>query len=752
MLEETNDVASSTDKLGSRYEPVNSAQNQRKQYVPTTLHPLTLLGFAILCLGCISALEAAFRTAPLSNEGLRKGGIGKRQDMFSPINIAADSSCVGTTTTRLSQGLMDVINCTVTTDHFKFKRPEQVFASDLSMQRHHKHDSPTTVREALDNGLAQPSIFPQSWEIGRSTKVDGPSSTESESGIKAYTTEVFGLGLLGSLVTSDTGLGVPNTTTGSQTEDPGPEYSQTDSATLSNSDGSGYDPQLTGDSSQTILNGVDFHVYYFAFQYLPNVIAVLLSMLWRVIDTDIKRIETFYQLSENQPRVSFLTENLLFTNAYFVSLRAAWRQQWIVFLSAIIYFPFLASVQFLAPITIFLDTVVPCDGFQDNRTCGSPFPAIRPVLVRVLQGVLGVIAACVIAIAVLQRRRKSLLCAEPWSLAGLATLVADWSGLRRGFGAVDVGDSMGDLKRLLAGSGDRYALVNGEYQGKPHVGIQVIPGSVEGDAPLGSPRSRRARKSWHVQRPLALWTASIVGYILFLGGVLTILLIYQFTSGSRIEHFMSGQGIGVKVFFVVLAVTARFGWEPIEREARHLEVFHILSLRHQHVSTLFRDHPRSFPLVSEISALFRGRFFLCLLGTVGLLIEVLVIVISGVPYSGTQTYLDANIAMFLSVSALGATIIAAGLALYRRRRMAAGMPRVPYTLAAVMTYLYAARMLDDFVGLSTLGRKDRDKAIMDVGRNKTYGFGWTVGRDDVKRVGVDEEELEGDYRIWQRAG
>jgi len=132
---------------------------------------------------------------------------------------------------------------------------------------------------------------------------------------------------------------------------------------------------------------------------------------------------------------------------------------------------------------------------------------------------------------------------------------------------------------------------------------------------------------------------------------------------------------------------------------------------------------------------------------VSLLIEVLVIFISTVPYSGTQTYQDANVAMFVSVSALAATAIAVGLALHRRRRMAMKMPRVPYTLAAVIAYLYAALMLEDFVGLSTLG-KDRDRGIRDVGRMKTYGFGWTVGRNGVRRVGVDEEELEGDFKIW----
>jgi len=83
-------------------------------------------------------------------------------------------------------------------------------------------------------------------------------------------------------------------------------------------------------------------------------------------------------------------------------------------------------------------------------------------------------------------------------LQGLATLVADWARLRSGFGAVDAGDSIDDLTRLLAGSGDRYALVNGEYLGKQHLGVHTISGPVESDAILNPSRSRRARKSRHV--------------------------------------------------------------------------------------------------------------------------------------------------------------------------------------------------------------------------------------------------------------
>ena len=78
--------------------------------------------------------------------------------------------------------------------------------------------------------------------------------------------------------------------------------------------------------------------------------------------------------------------------------------------------------------------------------------------------------------------------------------------------------------------------------------------------------------------------------------------------------------------------------------------------------------------------------------------------------------------------------------LLRRRRLARRVPRAPYTLAVIA----AARMLDAFAGLSVLPPRVRDRRIAAATRGRSYGLGWTCGTDGVHRVGVDEEELDGD--------
>lgn len=179
-------------------------------------------------------------------------------------------------------------------------------------------------------------------------------------------------------------------------------------------------------------------------------------------------------------------------------------------------------------------------------------------------------------------------------------------------------------------------------------------------------------------------------------------------------------------------------------EVRHLEVFRKLTRRHQSPeTTILIDYTSNIFIISEIQALFRGDYYITFIGFVGVLIEALVVALPGIPYEPSQTMDGLEAATWLSVSALTLALLAVVLVFFRRR--SACMPRLPYNIATVIAYLYAARMLEDFMGLSMLDTKERNRRIVAIG--KTYGFGWTTGQDGKRRVGVDEEELDGAYSM-----
>jgi hypothetical protein len=199
----------------------------------------------------------------------------------------------------------------------------------------------------------------------------------------------------------------------------------------------------------------------------------------------------------------------------------------------------------------------------------------------------------------------------------------------------------------------------------------------------------------------------------------------------------------VRILLLPKSMTAA---DDMGTEVRFLEVFRSLALRHQPVSILLRDDLRSFPIYSEIKALIQGRPFIAFIGFVGTLIECLIVALTGVPFSSAQTWEMANVSMLLSMVILVIVIIAVATVTIRRRRISNRMPRTPYTLATTMSYLYAAKMLGDFGGLSALGESERNKRVKKITDGKKYGFGWTTGIDGQKRVGIDEEELDGDYK------
>ncbi|KAF8243693.1 hypothetical protein K440DRAFT_36961 [Wilcoxina mikolae CBS 423.85] len=325
-----------------------------------------------------------------------------------------------------------------------------------------------------------------------------------------------------------------------------------------------------------------------------------------------------------------------------------------------------------------------------------------------------------------------------------------------GGGRGDCGVAEEEGNGVEGGAVECAGLYEGVVEGQRQVGIEVVEDSREGvagetwseipfqEAGEGSGEiyRRRRRRS---KRPPMLKTTTLVLFIIFLCCVLGIVLTYSVTYASGIEHFMSGQSISVVLLFIAFGITVRFGWEPIDREARHLETFHALSLRHQPISILLHDHPRVFPIYTEVRNLLHGNFYIVLIGVLTVLIEVLIITLTGVPYSGTETWEDARACMVLSCIILFLTIVAVVVVMVRRRRMERTLPRVPYTLATMMAYLYAAKMGADFVGVSALEGKEREMRLQRVGRGRSYGFGWTVGEDGRWRVGVDREELRGGW-------
>ena len=145
--------------------------------------------------------------------------------------------------------------------------------------------------------------------------------------------------------------------------------------------------------------------------------------------------------------------------------------------------------------------------------------------------------------------------------------------------------------------------------------------------------------------------------------------------------------------------------------------------------------PSSTPISSTIRALLNRYIFAAAVTFTTLIGEALNIVISGIPYASGTTWMQYIVSAYMSLAILAIMIIVAALIIVLRIREPK-IPRKPDTVGAVMSYLCASRILDEFEGMEGLDEKTRNQRIRAVG--KKYEFTETVRRDSKLAWTVDD--------------
>jgi hypothetical protein len=87
-------------------------------------------------------------------------------------------------------------------------------------------------------------------------------------------------------------------------------------------------------------------------------------------------------------------------------------------------------------------------------------------------------------------------------------------------------------------------------------------------------------------------------------------------------------------------------------------------------------------------------------------------------------------------------IITATLVYYLRRHPF--LPREPSTIAAVLAFIFASKMLDDFVNTEQLSNSEMERKLKAL--NKTYSLGWFQGRDGKMHCAIDEDPMRSRYK------
>jgi len=468
-------------------------------------------------------------------------------------------------------------------------------------------------------------------------------------------------------------------------------------------------------------------------------VTIIYAVLFSIMDFDIRRLEPFYQLSRPGGARASASINLdhLTMFQYFLPFKAVRLKQWAVLFSTTgNIVASMAAPALQNPSIVFIR--------NPNHICtslGCPeadspekrfWVRVQPIWSR-LVSTSYVIVAIVTIILFVQLRRKSGLLSDPKGIAGIASM-ATKSHILQDFAGLDEA-TRGQIHKRLQNR--RYLLYKSSiWQGEWQHTSEPIR------------ESERRLRSPH---PLMLRLEAGIPFLLFmLFGLIAVPLI-GLTPARVVPNT-------VPWLPVLLATLLKLFFSTFEADVRLMEPFYQLS-RGQATpqNSLTLDYQATVYGWMPFKALFNRHWLVALVGVSSVLLDVLTVTVSSFSVNSEiflrrtshgedvsnqdETFVSFWASLILSVGILVFVIFTTSLVYIRRRHPF--LPREPSTIAAVLAFIYASNMLNDFIDTERFTNKQMEDRLKALG--KRYSLGWFRGRDGQIHCAIDEEPMKSKY-------
>jgi hypothetical protein len=492
---------------------------------------------------------------------------------------------------------------------------------------------------------------------------------------------------------------------------------------------------------------------YFAVKFGPTLAAVVYGVLWQFTDFEVRRLEAYYQLSKPGGALAAESINVDYVTcfAFFRPVRAFKCGHYAVAVSSIATTLAISLVPTFAAASIIL-TPSRQDRIDDPDQ--EKVLHLTSAWSRLLTSVLCFCAFSGVVLFWLLQKRRSGLQADVRGIAGLASM-AVVSHVLMDFKGMDVAKHKDIHHRLKH---HRYILRN----------LSLAP---DDENPLSS-QDREKYANIHLSEnphPLMLRPAGSIPFIISLVAFMGFIPAFLFTKADVVTA-------EAPWFVTALAVCLKLAWHGMETAVRMMEPYYLLSRRHAPSKTLTLDYTALPFGYLPLRALFNGHILMFLVGFGTVMAEFLTVLVTGlatvegrdflIDYrrgkddksdgngldAGTETVHSFLVSLALTLFILLYMSVITLLVFIRRRHPF--LPRQPNTIASVLAFIHQSKMLYDFVGTTKMGSTETARHLdekRDVdGKRKTYGLGWFEGRDGQQHLGVDEEELIGNYKHGRR--
>ncbi|RMD40405.1 hypothetical protein DV735_g4731, partial [Chaetothyriales sp. CBS 134920] len=351
---------------------------------------------------------------------------------------------------------------------------------------------------------------------------------------------------------------------------------------------------------------------FFAWKYLPTMVAIVYAVLFSIMDFDVRRLEPFYQLSQPSGASASASLNLdhLTMFQYFIPFKALRLRQWAVFFSSVgNIIASMAAPALQNPVLQF-GTNKHCqnhDADVQARTCKELneyeyYVYVPSVWSRCVTAAY-IVVGLVLIVLLVQMQRKSGLLSDPNGIAGIASM-ATKSHILRDFKGLDQADHLTIHRRLAH---RRFVLYKSSlWQGEWRMEADELQDSED---KLKSPHPMMLRKTYGLP---------FVSFMLF--GLVTIPLI-SLTPARIVPNT-------VPWLPVLLATLLKLLFTTFESDVRMMEPFYILSRGNappHHSLTL--DYQATVYGWLPIKALANGHYIVALVGLASLMLDVLTVTV-----------------------------------------------------------------------------------------------------------------------------
>jgi hypothetical protein len=492
----------------------------------------------------------------------------------------------------------------------------------------------------------------------------------------------------------------------------------------------------------------------FVGNYLPLVLAVLLRLFWIPINANARLMQPFIAMSASSDGAS--ARSALFSN-YLVQtlnpLPLIKDGSWLT-VGAGFNMVLVTLVAPLSSEAIFLDTNYNCPNADpdpsSHNPCWPPQITGDTYVIRALQALLCIIALVCVCTIWFAFRSSVSLSMDPSSIAGVASLMHhpvvlhDFRSNEPDVSTTSLRMGLGNRRYAL----QRY-LTNDRRQKFGIVPVAGYEYSAQEDGGFSKPGTKsRLATVW--KRYGSLWLSTVF-IALCLAFMSVIVAYYLDRSDGAFNSFFNSNGFGprfvmtgaatiVDIIFKSMHQGIAFHHQPrttsvfcvitnISTDIMLTAPFRHLCQKPQNASATILLPKWSLPHFATASFLRHGYVFAGIVSAIAVLSDVLVIMAAVIPYSPGRFWIEFRVSSYLCMGTLAAIIIATMVYLYWMHGVE--MPRKPDTLAGVISYVCASRLLDD---VDECGERT-EEALRKNGVR--YMYGMFKGTDGVGRWMID---------------